>query len=58
LAQAGALLEAAKRDPVTRLPPEFVMIGRVFGTLGGLFGHYRPEIDYPRRVLPHLFAGG
>lgn len=58
LAQAGDLLEASRRDPVTRLPPEFVMIGRVFGTLGGLFGHYRPEIDYPRRVLPHLFATG
>ena len=56
LAEASALAEAAERDPVTRLPPEFVMIGRVFGTLAGLFQHYRPAIDFSRYVLPHLFA--
>ncbi len=56
LAEAGALADAAARDPVTRLPAEFVMIGRVFGTLAGLFQHYRPAIDFPRWVLPHLFA--
>ena len=56
LAEAGALAEAAARDPVTRLPPEFVMIGRVFGTLAGLFQHYRPAIDFSRWVLPHLVA--
>ncbi|HEX9102484.1 MAG TPA: AarF/ABC1/UbiB kinase family protein, partial [Polyangia bacterium] len=56
LAEARALADAATRDPVTRLPAEFVMIGRVFGTLGGLFQHYRPAIDFPRHVLPHLFA--
>jgi ubiquinone biosynthesis protein len=55
-ARAAGLFEAAERDPVTRLPPEFVMIARVFGTLGGLFQHYAPKIDYARRVLPHLFA--
>jgi ubiquinone biosynthesis protein len=53
-AQAAGLLETARRDPVTRLPAEFVMIGRVFGTLGGLFQHYRPRIDYAR-VMPYLF---
>ena len=46
---------AGTRDPVTKLPPEFVMIGRVFGTLAGLFQHYRPAIDFSRWVLPHLF---
>jgi ubiquinone biosynthesis protein len=56
LAEAGALAEAAERDPVTRLPPEFVMIGRVFGTLAGMFQHYRPSIDFSRHVLPHLFG--
>ena len=38
-----------------RLPPEFVMIARVFGTLAGLLQHYRPAIDYARYVLPHLY---
>ena len=28
------------------------MIARVFGTLGGLFMHYRPQIDVTARVLP------
>ena len=56
LAEAGALADAAAADPVTRLPPEFVMIGRVFGTLAGLFQHYRPAIDFGRWVLPHLFT--
>ena len=54
-ASASGVMAAAQDDPVTRIPPEFVMIGRVFGTLGGLFQHYRPQIDYARRVLPHLF---
>ncbi len=55
-AQAGALLEASARDPVIRIPAEFVMIGRVFGTVGGLFQHYRPDVNYAARVLPHLVS--
>jgi ubiquinone biosynthesis protein len=54
LAEASELVAATERDPVISLPPEFVMIGRVFGTLGGLFQHYRPELDYAQRVLPYL----
>jgi ubiquinone biosynthesis protein len=53
-AEAEALADSARRDPVVRLPPEFVMIARVFGTLAGMFQHYRPAIDYARYVLPHL----
>jgi ubiquinone biosynthesis protein len=55
LQQAAGLMEAAQRDPVTRVPGEFVMLARVFGTLGGMLSHYRPRIDYARVVLPHLF---
>jgi ubiquinone biosynthesis protein len=54
LARAGELLESAERDPVVRLPPEFVMLSRVFGVLGGLFHHYRPRIDYARHLAPLL----
>lgn len=55
LEQVADLLDAAHADPVVRIPAEFVMIGRVFGTLGGLFSHYRPTLDWQRRILPHLF---
>jgi ubiquinone biosynthesis protein len=55
-AQARALLEATRDDPVVRVPAEFVMLGRVFGTLGGLFQHYRPRIDWARHMQPLLGA--
>lgn len=52
LRQARELLGAAEHDPVVRVPEHFVMLGRVFGTLAGMFAHYRPTIDYARHVLP------
>jgi ubiquinone biosynthesis protein len=55
-AQARALLDATRDDPVVRVPAEFVMLGRVFGTLGGLFQHYRPHIDWSRHMQPLLGA--
>jgi ubiquinone biosynthesis protein len=39
-------------DPIVRLPDEFVMLGRVFGTLSGLFVHYQPDLAATRNVLP------
>lgn len=54
MAQAADLLDAAHADPVVRIPAEFVMVARVFGTLGGLFAHYQPTIDFPRRIMPYL----
>jgi len=52
LAQASELFAQVERDPVVSLPPEFVMTARVFGTLGGLFMHYRPKLDYSKALLP------
>lgn len=54
LRKVQELLRAAEGDPVVRIPCELVMLGRVFGTLGGLFLTYRPEVDYARHVLPTL----
>ena len=54
LEQATQLLEVAHDDPVIRLPEEFVMLGRVFATLGGLFHHYQPQIDYGAHLVPIL----
>ncbi|HMJ11670.1 MAG TPA: AarF/UbiB family protein [Polyangiaceae bacterium] len=52
--RARLLLGAYREDPVVRLPPEFVMIGRVFMTLSGLFARYQPQIDFGRHVMPVL----
>ena len=52
--EAMELMDAASADPVVKLPSEFIMLARVFGTLGGLFNHYRPNIDYRAHVWPAL----
>lgn len=54
LDEAANLLRAAEGDPVVTLPDDFVMIARVFGTIGGLFLAYRPELDWNQRLLPTL----
>lgn len=55
--KARAIFVAASNDPVESIPPEFVMIARVIGTLAGLFTHYRPTVDIARRVVPVLARG-
>ncbi|MGH7271039.1 MAG: AarF/UbiB family protein, partial [Polyangiaceae bacterium] len=55
-ASADAMLGAAQGDPIIRIPAEFVMIARVMGMIAGTFDHYRPEIDWTSRVLPHLVS--
>jgi ubiquinone biosynthesis protein len=52
LSQASEVVEQLERDPVVSLPPEFIMTARVFGTLGGLFMHYRPNVDYAKALMP------
>ncbi|MBA55936.1 MAG: ABC transporter [Pseudomonadales bacterium] len=54
LAGAKNLLAQAEADPVDKLPPEFIMLARVFTTLGGLFMHYQPKIDVNTYLFPHL----
>ena len=54
LAGAKNLLAQADADPVDKLPSEFIMLARVFTTLGGLFMHYQPKIDVNRYLFPHL----
>ncbi|NRA32017.1 MAG: AarF/ABC1/UbiB kinase family protein [Polyangiaceae bacterium] len=54
LNEAADILEEISEDPVTSLPDEFIMLGRVMGTLGGLFAHYKPEIDYSAVLMPIL----
>lgn len=54
MAQGQALLEQLRADPVEKLPGEFIMLARIFLTLGGLFIHYRPAMDLPALMLRHL----
>jgi ubiquinone biosynthesis protein len=53
-ARVNGLLHACKDDPVVSLPGEFVMMARVFGTLGGIFARYKPDLDFTRHILPVL----
>ncbi len=48
----GELMRSVEDDPVTEIPDHFVMIGRVLTTLGGMFMHYRPTLDFQRHLLP------
>jgi ubiquinone biosynthesis protein len=52
LAQTTLMTRFIASDPVVRLPEEFVMLGRVFGTLSGLFLYYRPDVSAAARILP------
>lgn len=59
LAHAKTLAEQAEADPVERIPGDFVLLARVFGTLGGLFAAYRPkglEVDLPPRLMRVLLG--
>jgi ubiquinone biosynthesis protein len=56
LAQAALMCRHIEADPIVKLPEEFVMLGRVFGVLSGLFLHYRPEPLAAVLVLPRVIA--
>jgi ubiquinone biosynthesis protein len=53
-AEIQHLLAAATDDPVVKLPGDFIMIARVFGTLGGFVMHYKPAIEPGRCLFPVL----
>ncbi len=53
IANFGRFIES---DPIVKLPDEFVMLGRVFGTLSGLFVHYQPDVTATARVLPVVLS--
>lgn len=60
-AQFERILELARDNPVIAFPDEFVQLGRVFASLGGLIMHYKPSIDIYQLIAPYLasaFAGG
>ena len=52
--QLADLLGQLEHDPVESMPDDFIMLARVFGTLGGLFLHYQPDIDIAGLMLGYL----
>ena len=52
-AQLQFALSLARRTPV-RIPADFVLLGRAFAALGGLFMRYRPKLDLGAVLLPWL----
>jgi predicted unusual protein kinase regulating ubiquinone biosynthesis (AarF/ABC1/UbiB family) len=54
---AAEFLAAIEANPVVRIPGHFVLLGRVFASLGGLLLRYRPQIDLYGLILPRLFGG-
>ena len=52
LAHMTLMARAIEDDPISKLPAEFVMLGRVIGTLAGLFLHYRPDLGAETRLVP------
>ena len=53
-AQMNALLEQLDADPLTRVPGEFVMLAKVFGTLSGYFLHYQPQLNVAYLMMEYL----
>ena len=47
-------LEQMRSTPIEKVPHHFVLLGRVFGQVGGLLIHYQPTLDLPAIVMRHL----
>ena len=47
-------MKLAQEHPIARIPQEFVMLGRVFGSLGGMVMRYKPRINLFALIAPHL----
>ncbi len=54
--QMERALRIARQNPVMSVPSEFVMLGKVFGALGGLVMHYKPELDLFSIIAPRVAA--
>jgi predicted unusual protein kinase regulating ubiquinone biosynthesis (AarF/ABC1/UbiB family) len=55
-AQVERILELTGDDPIVEIPGHFVLLGRVFASLGGLLIRYRPEIQLSELLRPRLAA--
>jgi ubiquinone biosynthesis protein len=51
------VLSIARDNPVVHIPQEFVLLGRVLASLGGLLLRYRPRLDLFALIGPYLLVG-
>lgn len=50
------LMSLVQDNPVAHVPQHFVMLGRVFASLGGLVFRFRPKVDFFGLIAPALAA--
>jgi len=50
------VLALTRANPIVEIPGHFVMLGRVFASLGGLLLRFRPRIRLAALLTPHLPA--
>ncbi|HSP98221.1 MAG TPA: AarF/UbiB family protein [Candidatus Dormibacteraeota bacterium] len=48
------ILRLTRDNPIVAVPPDFVLLGRVFATLGGLLMRYRPQVNLFQILLPFV----
>lgn len=55
-AQVRRILELTEANPIVEVPGHFVLLGRVFASLGGLLLRYQPRIELSAILRPELAA--
>lgn len=53
-AKVQQAMELTRQSPITHVPADFVMLGRVFAALSGLVVGYRPSLDLAATAMPYL----
>ncbi len=52
--QIARILELTEANPIAEIPGHFVLLGRMFASVGGLLLHYRPRIELAGILRPEL----
>jgi predicted unusual protein kinase regulating ubiquinone biosynthesis (AarF/ABC1/UbiB family) len=48
------ILRLTRDNPIVAVPSDFVLLGRVFATLGGLLMRYRPQVNLFQILVPYV----
>jgi len=55
-AHVRRILDLTEENPIAEIPGHFVLLGRVFASLGGLIVRYRPDLRLSALLRPGLAA--